>query len=126
MTRLPVTLALLIGLSVTALADRDRSIESVNLHAGAVLHVERYSIWFNTEQQLYVWQRLQRTSSPNELKIYRDLILRSRGAFQFGNKLRIEIVKYDSAVHEVEVRMLPTGGKFDNTIWWIDDKDCTK
>jgi hypothetical protein len=126
MTIQPITLALSIALSVTAFADRDRSIEPVNLHVGAVLHVERYSIWFNTERQLYVWQRLQRTSSLKELMIYRDLILRSRGAFRFGNKLRVEIVRYDSAVHEVEVRMLPTGGRFDNTVWWIDDKDCTK
>jgi hypothetical protein len=31
-----------------------------------------------------------------------------------------------SSEHEVEVKTLPVGGRFDNSIWWVDDKDCVE
>jgi hypothetical protein len=95
---------------------------------GAKMHVKELSMWFETDRELLVWQRFQHFSSPSPevIKPYQDVLLGSRGAWQFGNKLPVKIISYSQDGHQVEVKMLPVGGRFGNSIWWVDDKDCVE
>lgn len=125
MNILTITLTFLAACAVTTFADKDRSIEPVDIHKDAILQVKGYAIWFTTEQQLYVWQRFQRISRPTVVKAYKDILFKSRNAFQFNSKLAVRIVNYISTEHTVQVKILANNRRFDgaNSIWWVDDKD---
>jgi len=106
--------ALLVAMNVCSFA--------AEIREGARMHLKENSMWFQSSSELATWQRFQQVSTPQVIKTYQDVVLGTREAWQFGNKLPVRIVTYWPNEHEVEVKMLPVGGRFD--IWWVDAKDC--
>jgi hypothetical protein len=76
------------------------------IRLGAKMHVKELSMWFETDRELLVWQRFQHVSSPEVIKSYQDVLLGSRGAWQFGSKLPVKIISYWQDSHQVEVKHL--------------------
>ena len=89
------------------------------------MHVESNAIWFTTSEDLAVWQGFRQIFTPKEVETYQRLILEKRTAWQFINEMPVRVVSYDPTEHQVEVKML-SKGRFYNTTWWIDNRDCRK
>jgi len=91
---------------------------------GARMHVKEDSMWFQTDADLTVWQRFQKTATPPVLESYRDVVLGSRQAWQFGLVQSVKILGYEPQENQVNVQMLTPGKiKWDGSIWWMDGSD---
>jgi hypothetical protein len=57
------------------------------------------------------------------VKIYQQIILETRQAWQFiGGPTNVQVISYWANQHEINVKML-TEGRLAGTEWWVDDKD---
>ena len=91
---------------------------------GAKMHVKEDSMWFQTDVGLTVWQRFQKTATPSVLESYRDVVLGSRQAWQFGLVQSVKILGYEPQENQVNVEMLVPGKiKWDGSTWWLDGRD---
>jgi hypothetical protein len=80
---------------------------AAEIREGARMHVKENSMWFHSSTELAVWQRFQQVSTPEVMKTYQEIVLDTREAWQFGNRLPVKIITYWPGEHEVEVKMLP-------------------
>jgi hypothetical protein len=119
------TVAILLTVLNVSAAEPPSDLKPADLRAGSALHVKSNSIWFTTSVELSVWQGFGQKFAPKDVETYQNLILEKRMAWQFTNEMPVAVVSYDPTEHQVEVKML-SKGRFYNTTWWIDDKDCTK
>ena len=70
-----------------------------------------------------VWKRMRQTFAPKDVKIYQQIILDTRQAWQFiGGPIKVQVISYWVNQHEINVKML-TEGRLAGTEWWVDDKD---
>ena len=95
------------------------------LREGATMYVKANSMWFESDSALSAWQRDKKHLSPEALKAHQEALLGSREAWRFVSKLPVRIRRYSPSKSEVEVEML-SPGRFQASLWWVDEKDCVK
>ena len=97
--------------------------EAAEIHDGDTGSIANNSIWFTDEPDLAVWKRVRQTFAPKDVKIYQQIILDTRQAWQFiGGPIKVQVISYWVNQHEINVKML-TEGRLAGTEWWVDDKD---
>ena len=97
--------------------------EAAEIHDGDTGSIANNSIWFTDEPDLAVWKRMRQTFAPKDVKIYQQIILDTRQAWQFiGGPIKVQVISYWVNQHEINVKML-TEGRLAGTEWWVDDKD---
>ena len=79
------------------------------IREGATMHVKADSMWFESYNGLYTWQRDKKTLTREDLKAHQDNRLGSRDAWQFTSKQPVRIHRYYAAGNAVEVEMLSPG-----------------
>ena len=118
MSKKPTVLIVTAFLLVTGLRA-----EAAEIHDGDTGSITNNSIWFTDESDLAVWKRVRQTFAPKDVKIYRQIILDTRQAWQFiGGPTKVQVISYWVNQHEINVKML-TEGRLAGTEWWVDDKD---
>jgi len=120
-----ITLAAALLSSVPARAEQTVDTKAAAIQKGDTVRVKSNSIWFTSSSELAVWQRFQDKFPAKDVATYQSLILDTRVAWQFVADLTAKVISYEPEHHRVEVRML-TKGRYLNTLWWVDDKDCSK
>jgi hypothetical protein len=105
------TVLLLFALTVGSLAGE--------IQKGATVQVPPNSIWFQDEGKLSKWQQLK-AGKPEALADYQQKQLKSRNAFQFDKPLKVKILSYNAAKHQVKVKM-ENFGPMQGTKWYLDD-----
>jgi hypothetical protein len=117
--RIQIIVPVLAALTVCAFAGQFR--------VGARMHVKENSMWFQTDTDLTVWQRFQKVATPAVIESYRDVVLGSRQAWQFGNIQSVKILSYEPEENQVKVEMLVPGKiRLDGSIWWLDGGDLVE
>jgi hypothetical protein len=111
------TLLLLFALSVGSFAGE--------IQKGATVQVPPNSIWFQDEGRLSKWQQLKASGKPDALADYQQKQLKSRNAFQFDKPLKVKILGYNAAKHQVKVKM-ENFGPMQGTKWYLDDSALTQ
>jgi hypothetical protein len=111
--------------SVPARATQAAEAKAAAIHQGDTVQVKSSSIWFKTSEELAIWQRFPEKFGPKDVETYKNLILEMRAAWQFDATLPVRVISYAPELHAVEVKML-TKGRLFNTVWWVDEKDCSK
>jgi hypothetical protein len=97
--------------------------EAAEIHDGDTGYIANNSIWFTDESDLAVWKRVRQTFATKDVKIYQQIILDTRQAWQFiGRATKVQVISYWANQHEINVKML-TEGRLAGTEWWVDDKD---
>ena len=97
--------------------------DAAEIHDGDTGSIANNSIWFTDESDLAVWKRVRQTFAPKDVKIYQQIILDTRQAWQFiGGPIKVQVINYWANQHEINVKML-TEGRLAGTEWWVDDKD---
>ena len=97
--------------------------EAAEIQDGDTGSIANNSIWFTDEPDLAVWKRVRQTFAPKDVKIYQQIILDTRQAWQFiGGPIKVQVISYWVNQHEINVKML-TEGRLAGTEWWVDDKD---
>ena len=97
--------------------------DAAEIHDGDTGSIANNSIWFTDESDLAVWKRVRQTFAPKDVKIYQQIILDTRQAWQFiGGPTKVKVISYWANQHEINVKML-TEGRLAGTEWWVDDKD---
>jgi len=118
MSKKPTVLIVTAFLLVTGLRA-----EAAEIHDGDTGSIANNSIWFTDEPDLAVWKRVRQTFAPKDVKIYQQIILDTRQAWQFiGGPIKVQVISYWVNQHEINVKML-TEGRLAGTEWWVDDKD---
>jgi len=118
MSKKPTVLIVTAFLLVTGLRA-----EAAEIHDGDTGSIANNSIWFTDEPDLAVWKRMRQTFAPKDVKIYQQIILDTRQAWQFiGGPIKVQVISYWVNQHEINVKML-TEGRLAGTEWWVDDKD---
>ena len=118
MSKKPTVLIVTAFLLVTGLRA-----EAAEIHDGDTGSIANNSIWFTDEPDLAVWKRVRQTFAPKDVKIYQQIILDTRQAWQFiGGPIKVQVISYWANQHEINVKML-TEGRLAGTEWWVDDKD---
>jgi len=118
MSKKPTVLIVTAFLLVTGLRA-----EAAEIHDGDTGSIANNSIWFTDESDLAVWKRVRQTFAPKDVKIYQQIILDTRQAWQFiGGPIKVQVISYWVNQHEINVKML-TEGRLAGTEWWVDDKD---
>ena len=118
MSKKPTVLIVTAFLLVTGLRA-----EAAEIHDGDTGSITNNSIWFTDEPDLAVWKRVRQTFAPKGVKIYQQIILDKRQAWQFiGGPIKVQVISYWANQHEIKVKML-TEGRLAGSEWWVDDKD---
>jgi len=97
--------------------------DATEIHDGDTGYIAKNSVWFTDETDLTVWKRVRQAFAPKDVKIYQQIILDTRQAWQFiGGPIKVQVISYWVNQHEINVKML-TEGRLAGTEWWVDDKD---
>src|SRR5262249_35779518 len=97
--------------------------EAAEIHDGDTGYIANISIWFTDEEDLAVWKRVRQVFTPKDVKIYQQIILDTRQAWQFiAGPIKVQVINYWANQHEINVKML-TEGRLAGSEWWVDDKD---
>jgi hypothetical protein len=97
--------------------------EAAEIRDGDTGYIANNSIWFTDEADLAVWKRVRRTFAPKDVRIYQQIILGERQAWQFiSGPIKVKVISYWADQHEINVKML-TEGRLADTEWWVEDKD---
>ena len=90
------------------------------IQKGATVQVPPNSIWFQDDAKLSKWQQLKASGKPDAQAEYQQKELKKRNAFQFDKPLKVKILSYNTARHQVKVKM-ETFGPMQGTKWYLDD-----
>ena len=97
--------------------------EAAEVHDGDTGYIANNSIWFTDEPDLAVWKRVGKAFAPKDVKVYQQIILDTRQAWQFiAGPIKVQVISYWANQHEIKVKML-TEGRLAGSEWWVDDKD---
>jgi hypothetical protein len=85
--------------------------EAVEIHDGDIGYIANNSIWFTDESDLAVWKRVRQAFGPKDVKIYQQIILDTRQAWQFiGGPTKVQIISYWPTSTKSTSRCSPRGG----------------
>ena len=93
---------------------------AADIQVGGSFEVKANSIWFEDAPKLARWQMLKTGGNAKALKAYQQKALSERDAWQFINPLRVKILSYERAKHQVKVEMT-TPGRLLGSTWFLDD-----
>src|SRR5499427_10172828 len=67
--------------------------EAVEIHDGDTGYIANNSIWFTDEEDLAVWKRVRQAFAPKDVKVYQQIILDTRQAWQFiGGPIKVQVI----------------------------------
>ena len=97
--------------------------QAAEIHDGDTGYIVNNSIWFTDEPDLAVWKRVRQAFAPKDVKIYQQIILDTRQAWQFiAGPIKVKVISYWANQHEINVKML-TEGRLADSEWWVEDKN---
>src|SRR6516164_11814427 len=65
--------------------------DAAEIHDGDTGSIANNSIWFTDESDLAVWKRVRQTFAPKDVKIYQQIILDERQAWQFSGPIKVKV-----------------------------------
>jgi hypothetical protein len=82
--------------------------EAAEIRDGDTGYIANNSIWFTDEPDLAVWKRVRRTFAPKDVRIYQQIILGERQAWQFiSGPIKVKVISYWADQHEINVKCSP-------------------